>query len=463
MQTRCDSVVGGRNGRLGVCGARLLFVLLAFSSFAAGSAESRWVHGSWVNVRSTASLKGEVVARLTANTQVTVLADRGEWCEVSAKTPDVRGFMSCKLLGDKPLLLSDVGTAPPYGGKADPRYSPTRAFWIAPSVVRLQAAAEFFWTTMLSDTQRQKERPERIEDWNQQPAPVRFPIPEFDAMKVLLQNGVVAAEERRPPIIRWSELKEVSADRARESSLLLGKWIDPNALELMHQGRLDPVKPSLFKRVEDLAPAGATVEELSAQFGIRERLRVLSGPQWVHHRNDNPAVAGMWDIGSYEITLDKPVVEYVVGRGGLAAAMEWEPSVTQDVQVDEGCDSGFGLAPRSLRPLPDYPRIKDPLVWIYTPKALPYKNVAIKVLAKRFEPQTDNKRSRQGSAFTLLVMHEIDLDGDGIVDLMAWEGMGRLTMDAGPNAGDTATLRIHFANIAGEWYLLNFDSFQECT
>jgi hypothetical protein len=463
MQTGFDSFVGGTKARVCASNARLLFVLLALSSFAAESADSRWVHGSWVNVRSAASSKGDVVARLTANTPVTVLADQGEWCEISAKAPEVLGFMACKLLGNKPLLLSDVGTAPPYGSKADPRYSPTRAFWIAPSVARLGAAAEFFWSTMLSDTQRQKERPERIEDWNQQPAPVRFPIPEFDAMKALLQNGIVAAEERRPAIIRWSELKRETAGKSEESFLYSGRWIDAGGLALMRQGRLDPVKPSMFKRVEDLAPAGATVEELSAQFGIRERLRVLSGPQWVHHRNDGPVVAGMWDIGSYEIALGEPVIEYVVGRGGLAAAMEWTPSDTQDVQADHGCESGFGLAPKSLRPLPDYPRVKDPLVWIYTPKALPYKNVAIKVFAKRFEPQADSRRSGQGSAFTLLVMHEIDLDGDGIADLMAWEGMGRLVMDGGPNAGDTATLRIYFANIAGEWYLLNLDTFTECT
>jgi hypothetical protein len=214
MQTGFDSFVGGTKARVCATNARLLFVLLALSSFAAESADSRWVHGSWVNVRSAASSKGDVVARLTANTPVTMLTDQGEWCEISAKTPEVHGFMACKLLGNKPLLLSDVGTAPPYGSKADPRYSPTRAFWIAPSVARLGAAAEFFWTTMLSDAQRKAERPDDLVVMDQRTAPVRFPIPEFDAMKALLQNGIVAAEERRPAIIRWSELKRETAGKS---------------------------------------------------------------------------------------------------------------------------------------------------------------------------------------------------------------------------------------------------------
>jgi len=398
------------------------------------------------------------MARLTANTQVNLLSQQGEWCEIASKSPETRGFMACSMLGNQPLSLSDVGTPPP-GAKPDPRYSPTRAFWMAPSVVRLQAAGDFFWSTMLNDTQRKKEEPSSDSGSQDQPKPVRFPIAEFDAMKDLMRSGVVAAPERRPAIIRWADLKHAATDGRRDSIIVSGRQIEGGTLAMMHLGRLDPVKPSLFKRTEELAPRSASVEQISAQFGIRERMRVLGGPKWVHSRHNYPRVIGNWDIGSFEINLEKPVIEYVVGRKGLASAMEWAASEKHDVEAESNCAGGFGLRQRGKRPLPDYPSVKDPLVWFYVPKALPYRKVAIKTYARRLDPQTGNSSGGEGG-LTLLVMHEVDLDGDGIADLMAWEGMGQ---PGEPNSGDAALLRVDFANIAGEWHLLDIDSYEECT
>lgn len=471
MQNKIAKPEYYKNAQLYVFIACLVSGALAVPAYAAESSKQRWVHGSWVNVRSTASPNGSVIARVTANTQVNLVSEQGEWCKITSKKPDIQGFMACHLLGKQPLSLSEVGTPPPHGG-SDPHYSPTRAFWLAPSVVRLLAAGQFFWSTMLSETQRKQEHPsiygdpqpnEQKFDWDKRPQPVRFPIPEFEAMKTLLQNGVVAAPERRPAIIRWSDLKQASPEKGREAITLSGRWFDQSTLRLMQQGKLDPVKPSLFKRVEELAPPSVSVEELSAQFGIRERIRVLSGPKWVHFRHEEPRVVGSWDVGAVEITLEKPVIEYVVGRQGLAAAAEWAATDKQDVEAEPGCTTGFSHVQRAKRRLPDYPQVKDPLVWFYAPKALPYKKVEIKTYARRLASETDDRRSRQDSQYKLLVMYELDLDSDGVTDLSVWEAMGASVMGGGADAEDTVMLRMIFANIGGAWHLLATDSFGECT
>jgi hypothetical protein len=466
VKSRTDNPVGRRHTRAFTFLAHLFFFLVVTPALAAETADVRWVHGSWVNVRATASPKDAVIARLTANTQVRLLSRQGPSCEIASKLPETRGFMACSLLGEQPLLLADVGTPPLDGDKPNPRYSPTRAFWLAPSVVRLQAAGDYFWSTMLSAAQQKKERPflyrepqesEPPFDWNKRPNPVRFPVPEFDAMKDLLKNGIVAAPERRPVITKWSELKQAVTD-SRPDRMPVGIYIDESALALMREGKLTPVKASLFKRADELAPRFASVEQISAQFGIKERLRVLSGPKWVHFRHEEPYIKGNWDMGSFEIVLDEPVFEFMVGRRGLASARQWTATDIQKVDAEGGCEEGFGLPLKAARRLPDYPQVKDPLVWFYVPKALPYKKVSIKTYAKRLDPKTDKNASGQNAQFTLLVMRDIDLDSDGVADLAVWEGMRAVT-----SSGDMLALRIIFANIAGEWHLLDAESVTECS
>ena len=449
--------------------AWLAAVCIAIPAIAVAG-ETRWVHGSWVNVRSAPSATGSIITRVTANTKVSVLADQGEWCEIAYGTPEVRGFIACNLLGRDPLSLAEVGKGPQDGGKPGPHYSPTRAFWIAPSVSRLEAAGRFFWSTMLSESQRKKENPsmyspggdDRKFDWDQRPKPVRFPIPEFEAMKALMRDGVVAAEELRPATLRWAEVLNGSPGDNRDSVVVNGWWFSANTLRVLKQGRLSAVKPSFFRDARDLAPPSTSVEGLSSHFGIRERVRVLSGPEWVWPRNEEPFVAGAWDIGSLEIALDKPVIEYVIGRTGLAAAMEWTPTLKQNLNGDDGgCVSGFGQTQHGKRRLPGYPHVKDPLVWVQLPAAPKFRKVAVKSSARRLDPSAENRSDTMSQAsYSLLVMHEIDIDGDGIPDLAAWEGMiGRPEGDA----SESVVLRAFFANVAGEWRLLETDSYGECT
>lgn len=424
-----------------------LWLPLPLAVMTAQGAEQRWVHGSWVNLRTGPSAEANVVSQLTTNTPVAVHTRQGEWCEISAQAPKVRGYVACRLIGDKRLTLADLGQPKLPDGAPNPDFNPARAFWVAPSVTRLIQAGDFFWATMLSKSQQESE----TIDIDREPAlqqkaqlkPHRFPIPEFEAMKARVQQGIVAPPSSKPP-------------------MLAGHSLAPETLQLMKMGKLDSVKPSLFKHASEIASASSSVEQLSAQFEITEQVRILDGPQWAHHRHDTPRVFGHWDIGSLKLSLQKPVAEYVVGRQGLAAALQWKAEETQDYKAEYSCTSGFSLAQRAKTRLPDYPQVKDPLVWFFVPKALPYKKVAIKTLARQFEPMTEGKKFGQPT-YSLLVMHEIDLDGDSIPDLSAWEVMGQPSLYEQPDQSDLVVLRITFANIAGEWRLLDMDSYGECT
>lgn len=439
---------------------------LALSNGHAAAAEPQWVQGSWVNLRAAAAANGAIVDRLIVNTEVALLSKQGDWCEVTAKTPEVRGFVTCSMLGTRAVSLAEVGSPTLEAQQPNPRYSAPRAFWLAPSMVRLQAAGDHFWTVMLTDAQRAKEQPRRfddkgnpIPDGDKRPPPVRYAIPEFEAMKDLLKHGVVAAPERRPVLVRWAELQQAVANSGTTygSIQLAGdRWVPDAVGPMVRNARLNAARPSFFQREADLAPAASGIEQLSAQFGIVERLKVLGGPKWVHPRHQDAHVRGNWDIGSFEITLDKPVLEYAVGRKGLAGLRESTASWKYDVTEDESCSAGFNLTPRATRSLPGYPQVKDPLVWLPVAKPVPFKKVRVTTAARKLSLAPKEQEER--NAYTTIFMHDVDIDGDGVPDLAVWEGMLR-----DGNGGDTLGVRVVFANIGGEWFLMDADYLTECT
>ena len=444
-----------------------LIAALVFSLPTPAAVRTVWVQGSWVNLRAAPSAKAPVVSRLIVNTEASLLAEQGDWCEVAAAAQETRGFMSCKLLGAAPLTLDDIDAKPDANGKLNPRYSPTRAFWLAPSAARLKTAGEHFWSSMLSEAQRSREayegnQPDMPEfDEAKPPKIVRYPVPEFDAMKALMKEGVIAAPENRPPFIKWEEILQRVRDSENDPYASVGVsslWLYDYARKLALAGNITPVRPSFFKRAEELAPRVATIEGLSSQFGITERMRILSGPKWAFFRHDTQRVHGYWDLGSFELTLEKPVVEYVIGRQGLASASQWLPVEKHDITADGSCEEGMDFALRGKMPLAGYPKVKDPLIWIHTPEALPFKKVAVKRFAKRIPPSRSELPAWQRRDLSLVVMHDIDVDGDGIADLAVWEGM-----PAGGGYGAEVATRLVLANIAGEWFLIEASTYTECT
>ncbi len=444
----------------------LLLLLLITTVLAASSNAPLWVHGSWVNVRATPSPDGAIVTRFTANTPVTLFSQQGDWCGVLSSPPSVRGYIACNLLGTKPLSLEEIGKEWLTGDKRNPAYSATQAFWVAPSAVRLIEAGQFFTRTMLSEKQKKAEDPFGTEgeqpskspfDWEHRPQPVRFPIAEFDAMKALLQNGIVAASELQQQFVRWADLKKAATTPEGGASFLSGQWVDPEALGLIAQLNIPNVRPSLFKRDLDLASSSASVEHLSAQFAIPERLRVLGGPEWMWPRHNMPRVEGAWDIGSIELSLDRPVVEYLIGRQGSVTAFEWVATDRINIGAEYGCAEGFGLVWSEREKVHVFgdPHVKDPLLWIYLPKPLPYKKVRINT----YSALLNKSALHTQDLYERLVTHEVELDGDGVADLLVWEAKSLEIAEVDRDKYLPVELRMFFANIGGEWCLLNTDRF----
>lgn len=446
---------------------------LALSIGHAAASEKQWIQGSWVNLRATAAANGAVLERLIVNTEVTLLSQQGTWCEVTAKTPAVRGFVACTLLGAQPLSLAEVGSPTLGTGEPNPLYSAPRAFWLAPSMVRLREAGDHFWRVMLAPEQKAREIRElgKLES-DRRPHPVRYAIPEFEAMKDLMKRGVVAAPEHRPVLASWAELHQAVTRSADVPTRLPGfrgipdHWLPAQVVPMLRHARLPPARPSLFQDLTDLAPAGSGVEQLSAQFGIVERLKVLSGPKWVDSRYNHPQVLGNWDIGSFEVSLVKPVLEYVIGRKGLAELRERPVSWHHDVALEESCSLGLYSATYALaqpmysrpyalaRPMPGYPKVKDPLVWLHVAKPVPFKKVRVTTAALKLPAPP---KGQEEHPYPTIALHDIDIEGDGVPDLAVWEGMSR-----DGKGGDSIGIRVVFANVGGEWFVLDVDYYEKC-
>jgi hypothetical protein len=421
------------------------------------STAEKWVHGSWVNVRETVETQSVVIEHVTTNTKVDVVAEQGKTCEIvwgEAK----RGFVPCGLLGEKALTLKEVMVGWDYyrlesleeSLKRNPNYSPVRAFWIAPSAEALFAVGEYFEQTLLSRTQQNLEhgRKENGEDYCpdspgtcypadfKPPKLVRYPVPEFEAMKALLAQGiVVAAPTEYPPLLTCQQILTDERDNDHSWHIFSMKGPHISVTEACNYGGwelfLPTIRPSFFKNNKDILPGNVDIEQISFHFGIVERGRVTRTPSWKLGYCGQGYYSGAWDIGRYELTLDKPVVEHVIGRNGQVGAYQW----TQQQHSDEEwliCDSTPLLWQRRGKTLLSGTAIKDAdaLFWFQTPAALPFQNV--KISQRTLDKELFNE------------VYEIDFDSDGIVDFVYLENRA-------------VEMRLVIVNINGEWFPFEWD------
>lgn len=455
----------------------LLFALsLCFFAPLAG-AETMFVHGSWVNVRETAAADATVIDHVTANTPVQVLAREGKACEIVwGKEDEKRGFVACRLLGEKALKLVDVSLAESHRrhestGKTL-QDSPPRAFWVAPSAVALMGAGKYFERTLLPEKQRDMESQyygdEQTAKAIPRPPLLRWPVPEFEAMKALLAEGIVADASRDTSLVSCRQIEKPpnfnrhwwgwGNENYYEHGLLLSSCQTPTATILS----LPKIAPSFFKTTEGILPGVADVEQISAHFGIVERGRVVRGPRWVsdyeHGRDYWNRYEGNWDIGHYELKLERPVFEHVVGRDGRISIYQWTPSFSrllhsnfaaEDNNYDCGNSNGQFMNWRQGKKilLPDYSAANDAMFWFQSPVALPFKQARI-LQHKTGVADVENNEIPIES-------YDIDLDGDGIADFAQWDfNTQNVTRpDFYTDVGDNSPpLRVIFVNINGEWY-----------
>ncbi len=260
-------------------GLAILFLIEAVQlSHASDGGDKRWVHGSWVNVRLNAQIDSTVVTQISTNTPVMVRRSQDKSCEI-IWGKDQSGFLPCKLIGDRPLMLGEVASETLSDGKPNSQYSPPRAFWIAPSMDALFSAGAHFQRTLLKADQLEVEEGSGGVGYVGKTPPrlVRYPVPEFNAMKALLAEGIVAGSDRDPPLLTCQQMQQAKAQQLHTDETGVtqkegsNEWMYPNLENFPHtypmvsdcripelpKLRLPPVRPSLFKdsnyRLETLA------------------------------------------------------------------------------------------------------------------------------------------------------------------------------------------------------------------
>lgn len=462
---------------------------------AAGSTTGRWVTGAGVNLRAEPSPQSAVVARLALNARVELLATIADspYCEVATGVPgaaSARGYTACRYLATAPLAVDRIVAATLPDGQPNPQYDPARAFWLAPSWTGIEA----YGTQLGAELKgRNAVAPEGLTP-SSRPTDV-----EFDRMKAHLAKGIYGATPPAPP--RWDDVRRLAraagpqrvparaspGDRARiEGARLVAQSRLARVLALWGPAfdatdgsgggvrlaglvgalELPMAAPSLFKNASDVAPPGASVEDLSGRFHIVEAYRTRG-------RDLGAAlgtVDGLWDIGQVTVALTQPVVRTTLFRDGRLRTSSVRPSETRvlwgivDPPMCEGYVDGFAYGeadPRVWRyfgadsqPDPEALKRNPPgtLVSFATKSALPLANAPPVV--------TRQELDRERTGFVAGTWLQFDLDGDGVVDLAVWEGTGNGPGHLnGPAETDDPYYRLFFANIGGRWHVLGTDVF----
>jgi hypothetical protein len=418
---------------------------------------------------------------------VEVLTREGGRCEIAWKD-EKRGFVPCGLLGERPLTLEETINSP-YGTgisavirlpetlKENPQYSPPRAFWISPSPFRLIMAGRYFQRILLSEKQFYLEQG-FTEDGQycliscchlslsprdcKPPQLVRYPVPEFEAMKALLGEGIVYGVEHDPPFLNCLQLQQVDAPAINGQVSFQVKCQIPEMPKL----RLPDIQVSFFKNVEGILPGNSGIEQISAHFGIVAQGRVVHGPRWVFDPGrDQSFYSGGWDVGRYEMKLAKPIVEHVIGRNGRIDVYPWAPKAFfGSEEVNCQWNEAMILRPQSQEQLlsrtpagkekenPNVPTVKgkEVLLWFQSPLALPLENAKV------------SRRDGGQKSGIQTTIDEIDLDHDGVMDFVQWHFKGIGNYKKSDVKYSFPILRVTFANINGEWVLFEREYPYDC-
>ena len=459
----------------------------------AGATGPRWISGAGVILRAEPSSASPVVARLALNARVELLAPAGEspYCEIAtgvAGAASARGYTACRYLATTPLATDRIVAPTLPDGQPNPSYDPVRAFWLAPSWARLEAYGAQLGAALKARTGTPPERPtpaDRPADAELERmkahlalgiyGPTPAPLPLWEDVKRLARVAGAAVPASGVPSPAGSRTETARADAQVRLTGVLSLWSAP--FELHNDGgprlarlvstlELPAIRPSLFKSPAEIAPPGASVEDLSGRFHIvhtyRTRGREIGG--------DLATVDGVWDIGQVSSALTQSVVRTTLYRDGRLRATVLPPSESRvlwgsiDPPMCDGHVDGFahGDADPSLwryfgddfQPDAATGKRNPPgsLLSISTRNALPASTATPLV--------TTYALDRERTGFVRGTWLHFDLDADGVFDLAVWEGTGTGPGHMGelPKT-DEPYYRIFFANVAGRWHVLGTDMF----
>jgi len=425
--------------------AVMLSIAIAAPSFA--QTGPNFIHGSWVNVRASPDAGARVTDHLVTNTAVQVQGRPLGWCQISYGVDNKKtGFVACNLLGEKALTLAQAAQ------------EPGRAFWIAPSPNRLAAYGQSLQppASLRLDVLKQKLK---AGDTVQYPA-----VPEFEAAKKLMKAGVML-----------DPANEIQRGNAVDMNVeLRGLTVRPAA-----------IRPSLFRSQESVALISeADADGLAAVAGTKLSLQPTGLPTAWYTRHNGPeieGVSGFWDVGIAVLDFTPSMVIYSVAANGLvgASALSKHPF---DVG-GEGHYCGAQYQGRSLpmgeyllglvsdgfesRLVPGYAALKDSsevLASFVVPQKFTRKSVKIKTQSQeaprlkdyeetiKFQPDWAQLKPK-------LTLREIDLDGDGVADLMQLER----PVAYGQVSTQFITHRSWYVNIKGQWFKAGDWEDEDCT
>lgn len=426
---------------------------------AVAPAQQRYVQGSWVNLRDAAQPQARVVAQVPANTPLEQVAERSGWCAVLYRgdarlgpllAEPLQAHVSCHLLGDQPLTLAQAGK------------DAARAFWVAPSPNRLRAYGNALpRPASLQIGTLAKTHP--LE------APVVYPArPEFDAAKKLLRAGV-----RLPPD---QEIDRGAPVDPTADVKLATRAVDhiPAVAPLAARPVLPAITPSYFRRHDSVALLHETdADGLAAVAGHRISVIPTGAPHGSFNRHNGPEiefVTGFWDVGTADLAFDPALTLYAVTLQGLVGARSLGRRYWDISNADHYCGGhypGKGFDdPRDDETVPvrGYAKLSssaDVLVRLVVPGKLPPD--AVKVRSRRYptswmmpaDPPIREKPQRKNTA---VLVHEIDMDRDGVADIL------RIDMPAPGGMSFEPVFDFRwYLNVNGQWFRAGHWVDQECT
>ncbi len=446
-----------------VIAAAALAVVFSGSADALGqgvaAAKQRYVQGSWVNLRESAQSSARIVAQVPANTALQQLTERDGWCAVlyagdarlgPPLAEPVQAHIACNLLADQPLTLAQAGK------------DAACAFWVAPSPNRLRAYGNAL------------PRPPAL----QLPAlakshahemPVQYPTrAEWDAAKKLMRAGVVLRPEqeidRGRPVNPLDDLK--LATRPEYDNI-------PAVAPLATKPTLPAIAPSYFRSHTSVALLHETdADGLAAVAGTRISVVPTGVPVGRFNRHSGPEIeyiTGFWDVGTADQAFAPALTIYAITHQGLVGAHTVHQRYWDISNEDHYCGGhypgrGFKDPGEEAQPVRGYAKLSDS-AQVLTRLVLPAKLApdAVKVKTRRYatswmQPADPPIRDKPQRKNTAVLVHEIDVDRDGVADI--------LRIDT-PSPGGMSFEPIFdwrwYVNINGQWFRAGYWVDQECT
>ncbi len=445
------------------------WLLTSVPAPAAAQVGTRYLQAARVNLRMAASTTSASLALLPINTPLKLLGEAGSWCQVetlrvsdatlsAAPGPintgaiGTKGYVLCNVLALQPNTLAQVDMQ-----LADDKLSParlidfrSRAFWLAPSLTR--------WAAFGTALEQNLTEAQRYRSAETGAGPIRPRSAEFDAMKALLAKGTVtpavpsaavataAAVNPATPVtgqggtgqggrVVLPEAKPSFFNRTNFQTLLPSGWIE-------NGGGQNPTPDETGKTALSWGIDGdqfAMLDDLAAR--VNARITVTVTGESYYDRGDS--LVGVWDVGALQLALSNPVQIATVRPNGQVTAL-----AAQTLQYAIGGNSCIGSGalsitaparPKGVRGMGDFL-----LAWVGR-------------MPPTSQVQVTSRQLNGKTMWDKLLVHQVDVDGDGHADFLVQEGRYKPQISA---LGLWKTVHV---NIAGSWHLVYSAQDADCT